>query len=102
VDDGELSAAQRREIDAMYESLSALSPYDLLGVPRDATPAALRASYDELARAFAPDRFARKRLGSFQRKLEIISACVNEAYLTLLDPERRAASDARWAKKQVG
>jgi hypothetical protein len=101
-DDGDLSPAQRHEIDAMYASLASLDHYELLGAAHDANPAVLRANFDELARLFAPQRFARKRLGPFQRKLELIVARVNEAYSTLGDPERRARYDVRFNHKRVG
>jgi hypothetical protein len=98
-DDGELSPAQRHEIDAMYASLASLNHYELLGTARDASSAVLKANYEELARLFAPQRFARKQLGTYQRKLELILARVNEACSTLGDPERRARYDVRFNKR---
>jgi hypothetical protein len=95
-----LSPVQCREIDAVYASLTTLSHYEILGVPRDVEPLALHAAYEGLASAFHADRFGRKVLGPFRRKLEVIVECVNEAYATLSAPDLRATYDERLAKHE--
>lgn len=61
-----------------------MNHYDTLGVPRDATPAQIKAAFRKLASQHHPDR------GGDKEK----SAAVNDAYACLSDPERRARYDA--------
>lgn len=69
------------------------SPYEDLGVPRDASPEAIKAGYRKRARATHPDR--NKGAGSepFQR--------VQRAYALLSDPQKRAHYD-RTGEEQGG
>ena len=92
-----LSVTSGREIDRMYTSLATLTYYELLGVPPDAEPPAIQASYEALVSMLHPNRFVRISMGSARRKVEIILECVNEAYENLVDPTRRTTYDARLA-----
>ncbi|HKE91701.1 MAG TPA: DnaJ domain-containing protein, partial [Gemmatimonadales bacterium] len=60
--------------------------YDVLGVPRDASEAAIKKAYRKLAMESHPDR--NKESGAEERFKEIA-----EAYEVLHDPEQRAAYD---------
>jgi curved DNA-binding protein CbpA len=72
--------------------VKARDPYAVLGVPRNATVAEIKAVYRQLAKTFHPDvnagRDAEER---FKR--------ITEAFLALCDPERRASLDAASAKR---
>ncbi len=70
-----------------------LHHYALLGVARDADKKAIKRAYYELAALFHPDRFFRKRLGTFKAKMEAIFTRVTEAHDVLTDAERRAEYD---------
>ena len=58
--------------------------YDVLGVPRDASPAEVRRAYLALARRHHPDRVG----GSHERM-----RALNEAWATLGDPQLRSSYD---------
>lgn len=61
--------------------------YQILGVPRDATPEQIKTAYRKLARKYHPDV---SREPDAERRFKDI----NEAHEVLKDPEKRAAYDA--------
>jgi curved DNA-binding protein CbpA len=67
------------------------APYhEILGVARDADRKALRHAYFQLSKELHPDRYFRRNLGSFAKRLERVFAKVVEAYELLSDPTARA------------
>lgn len=62
--------------------------YEVLGLPRTASQQDVKKKYHELARQFHPDRAQDKELA--QR----LFVQINQAYQTLIDPEKRARYDA--------
>ncbi len=68
--------------------------YALLGVPRSASVEELRRAYRESALELHPDK--NRRLGDTERFLE-----VQQAYETLIDPDRRAAYDIELAEEEA-
>ncbi len=66
-------------------------PYhELLGVPRSADPKTVKRAYFELSKEFHPDRYFRRRIGSFADRLERVFGRIAEAYELLSDPTTRA------------
>ena len=61
--------------------------YDLLGVPRGADDAAIKAAYRNLAKEHHPDRHN----GCSDKEAHF--KAINEAYDVLKDPQKRAAYD---------
>src|SRR3989337_3475049 len=61
--------------------------YELLGVPRGADEAAIKAAYRRLAKECHPDRFN----GCSDKESRF--KAINEAYDILKDPQKRAAYD---------
>src|SRR5579884_1727014 len=61
--------------------------YDLLGVPRGADEAAIKAAYRKLAKEHHPDRHN----GCSNKEAHF--KAINEAYDVLKDPQKRAAYD---------
>ena len=61
--------------------------YDLLGIPRSADDAAIKAGYRRMAKEYHPDR----KNGC--KESEARFKAINEAYDVLKDPQRRAAYD---------
>src|SRR5262245_1018315 len=77
---------QTRLSDA-YEASTMDTPYDILGVPRNASDEAIRAAFHGAARACHPDLNAGDPAAE-QRLKQLIAA-----YDVLKSPERRAAYD---------
>lgn len=86
---------QGRELLDLYRHLEERTFYEILGVPRDATPDVLKAAYLERVKRCHPDRAVRLGLGEHRDKLEAVLLRVREAFETLSDPEARAKYDAR-------
>jgi curved DNA-binding protein CbpA len=77
---------------AMFESLDSQSYYDLLGVPADAPPERIKASYVKLAAACHPD--ANRRSSTEQRAAAAtVFKRVVEAYRILSSPDLRVRYD---------
>src|SRR5215468_5682765 len=89
----DLDSAQQARIDAAVAWTCTANCYELLGVDESADRLTLRRAYHARAAVFHPDRFFRKRLGSFGQKLTIILTRLDDAYQTLSEPEQRYAYD---------
>lgn len=89
----DLDDAQRARIDAMFEQLTVASHYELLGVDERADKAAVKKAYFERITFFHPDKYFRKSLGDYKRKLEKIFQQLTEASDTLSRKGTRAAYD---------
>ena len=70
--------------------------YETLGVPRDASPDAVRAAFRRLAMEHHPDRNPQDLDGAHKRMI-----AVNVAYQILIDPKRRGEYDA-WLDAGAG
>ncbi len=93
-EDVDLERDHRQKIlDAFYR-LNDLNLYEVLDVPRTSDKKVIKRAYYELASLHHPDRFFRKRLGSFKQKMEAVFSRVTEAHDTLTDKTRRAEYDA--------
>ena len=99
-EDVDLDAAFRRTVLGMHRKLDQLDHYALLGVAPTVDRKALKRAYFELAARFHPDRYFRKKLGSFKTRMELIFGRVTQAHEVLTRPERRAEYDAYLAERQ--
>jgi len=93
-EDVELDGELRRQVIAMHRRLEKLDHYALLGIDPSADRKAVRRAYHDLAGKFHPDRYFRKKLGSFKVRLEAIFHRVTLSHDTLSDREKRAEYDA--------
>jgi len=84
----------RLRILATATVLEALDYYELLNVERGGDKKAVKRCYFELASLFHPDRYFRKRLGSYKARMEAIFGRVTQAYETLSNKDQRAEYDA--------
>ncbi|APR84823.1 Tetratricopeptide repeat protein [Minicystis rosea] len=91
-EDIEIDTDRRRRIVDVYRRLDELSPHELLGIEAQASMKQIKSAYAATAAEFHPDRYFRKRLGSYRPKLEVIFTRLTRAYDTLI-AERRAATD---------
>lgn len=90
-EDVDLDFDRRREILFRFHTLESTSHWRLLGVDIDTPLTEVRRRYLELSKAFHPDAFFRKRLGSYLPKVEAIFHRLSLAWETLSDPTRRMA-----------
>jgi formylglycine-generating enzyme required for sulfatase activity len=74
--------------------------YDLLDLPPTATPEQIKAAYRILVQLHHPDRLLQANDNVRQYAQEKLKQ-INEAYKVLSDPTRRAAYDARHARRRV-
>ncbi len=79
----QLLSMQNREIDH----------YALLGVEHGVDKKAIKRAYYELAAKFHPDKYFRKKLGSFKLRLEAFFSRLTIAHEVLADAEKRAEYD---------
>jgi tetratricopeptide (TPR) repeat protein len=84
----------RQRVLAVHAGLDQLDHYTLLGVNPSADRRAIKRAYFELAAVFHPDKYFRKRLGSFKPRMEAIFARVTLAHDVLANREARAEYDA--------
>ncbi len=93
-EDIDLPGPFRMRVLGAFSVLSSLDYYELLGLERAADKKGVKRAYFELAAVFHPDRYFRKRLGSFKLKMETLFGTVTEAYETLSDKTRREDYDS--------
>ncbi len=91
---------RRRVLDA-YRNLDTTDHYALLGVEESADRKVIKRAYFELAAAFHPDRYFRKRLGSFKVRMEAVFARLTSAHDTLANKESRSAYDAYLSEQRI-
>jgi tetratricopeptide (TPR) repeat protein len=93
-EDIDLDAKLRTELLSLHGTLDRIDHYTLLGTPRGADKATIKRAYYELAAKFHPDKYFRKRLGTFKVRLEAVFSRLTLALETLSVPEKRAEYDA--------
>ena len=100
-EDVDLELDHRLRILEVHASLAGVNHYGVLGAPRSADKKAIKRAYYEVAALFHPDRFFRKRLGTYKAKMEAIFVRATDAHDTLTDTERRAEYDAYIGEQAV-
>jgi hypothetical protein len=93
-DDLDLTDEQRERIDRLFADLWTMSLYDLLGTAPTADTKAIERAFDERVSELDPDRFDRKRIGDYKRKLRAIIVRMSDARDILCSRQRRAEYDA--------
>jgi curved DNA-binding protein CbpA len=84
----------RRWILQLYHALDRSDHYQLLGVDRAADKKVIKRAYFDLAAKLHPDKYFRKRLGSFKVRMEAVFGRITLAQDTLTNAETRAEYDA--------
>jgi curved DNA-binding protein CbpA len=90
----DLDAKQQQRISELFGRLDELTYYELLGAAENADKRQLKNAYYATAPEFHPDKYFRKELGSFRRKIEAIFSRVTLAHDVLTSPDRRRDYDA--------
>jgi tetratricopeptide (TPR) repeat protein len=99
-EDVDLDLEMRRHVLDTHRALDRLHHYALLGVEQAADKKELKRAYYELAAKFHPDRYFRKRLGSFKLRMETIFGRLTIAHDTLSNRESRVEYDAYLAEQR--
>lgn len=81
----------RKDILLKSEGIEQKSPFDILGLLTGATDSEVRDAYIRLSRKFHPDRFFRKNLGHYKRRLDFLFTKIQESYESLKNPFDREA-----------
>ncbi len=89
-EDVDLDVDVRKEILFLAASMDGYTHWQVLGLRWNASADEVRDAYRERAKAFHPDRFPGKRLGSYRARLERIFRRLTEARDALADDGRRA------------
>src|SRR5262249_22828767 len=85
----------RAAIVTTFSRLDAIDHYALLEVARDADKKAIKRAYYAFASRYHPDRFFRKRLGTYRAQMEAIFARGTTAHDVLTSKDGRATYAAR-------
>ena len=94
------STAQKLE--DMLQQFEIASYYEILGVPSDASPEQIQAAYHSLAKQYHPDRYQSKDFSpAAYGQVQQIFTFINEAYLTLKDPDSRGAYNEKLRIKEI-
>jgi curved DNA-binding protein CbpA len=92
-EDVDLDFERRKQILYLFHHIDQMSHYRLLGIAPTATDVEVRKAYLERSRQFHPDTFFRKRLGSYQAKVEAIFQRAKIAHDVLMDADARLRYD---------
>jgi len=92
----------RKDILVKSEKIESKNPFDILGVLTGATDSEVREAYIRLSRKFHPDRFFRKKLGHYKRRLDFLFTKIQESYESLKNPfDREALARQRNAQSKA-
>ena len=90
----DLTEEEQKRILCFHATLDTLTLHELLQVERGAPDQEIKRAYFRVSRDFHPDRYFRRDLGAFQKKIEAIFNKINKAYEVLADPKKRQAYEA--------
>ncbi len=89
----ELDHPKKKQILEIYDALDDRSHYELLGVSADADKKQIKSAYWALAPEFHPDKFFRKKLGTYKQRIEAVFARLTLAHDVLTSKQRRVEYD---------
>jgi hypothetical protein len=101
IEDIDLDPELRKRIIDAYRDLDRRDHYALLGVAEAADRKIIKRAYFELAAAFHPDRYFRKRLGTFKVRMEAVFARLTIAHDTLSGKDSRSEYDAYLSERRI-
>lgn len=83
---------RRQAIEERAQLLATHDPYQILGVPKQASPQEIQGAFIKAAKVFHPDRLP-EGLSDLRLAADRVFSAINDAYKLLTDPQRRAAYD---------
>jgi curved DNA-binding protein CbpA len=101
LEDVDLEPELRKRVIATYRDLDRRDYYALLGVEENVDRKAIKRAYYEHAAAFHPDRYFRKKLGSFKVRMEAVFAKLTLAHDTLSNKQTRSEYDAYLSEQRI-
>ena len=94
------SAALIQQFDEMLRRFETASLYEILSISATADSREIQAAYHERAKQLHPDRFQSDRYSpELRSKAQQVFSRINQAYLTLKNPEMRALYDGQDSDK---
>lgn len=96
----ELDARER--IRMKWELVEGMDHWEVLGVPRGASPAEVKKAYFSMAREYHTDSFAGMRLGSMQPVLDRLFSLIAGSYETLTNEKKRGEYEAKTSMEESG
>ncbi|MDI1475775.1 DnaJ domain-containing protein [Polyangium sp. y55x31] len=90
----DLDHAKKKRVLELYDALDERNHYELLGVSTDADKKQIKSAYWVLAPEFHPDKYFRKKLGTYKQRIEAIFDRLTLAHDVLTSKQRRAEYDA--------
>ena len=93
-EDVDLEPEIRQRVLVLHRDLANLDHYRLLRIDPSADRKAVKRAYFELAAVFHPDKYFRKRLGSYKPRMEAVFSRITLAHDVLTGKESRAEYDA--------
>lgn len=97
----DLSDEAQEKIFAAYKKLASTDYYALLNVPVGANDDTIRSAYFDYSKAFHPDRFYGKRLGSYKAMLDTLFRTGKTAYEVLSDSAQRTRYDRSLSRERI-
>jgi curved DNA-binding protein CbpA len=89
----DLTDKERERIDMFYKLMEDSNYYEILGVNKSTDKKDIKRRYFELSKEFHPDKFFRRSLGDYKKRLERIFNRIKEAYYILSDEALREEYD---------
>ncbi|MDC3958339.1 DnaJ domain-containing protein [Polyangium jinanense] len=89
----DLDHAKKKRVLELYDALDERNHYELLGVSIDADKKQIKSAYWVLAPEFHPDKYFRKKLGTYKQRIEAIFDRLTLAHDVLTSKQRRAEYD---------
>src|SRR5262249_46784437 len=95
----EIEARRRAVIPAHSTLVMNRNHFEVLGVPRNASDAEIKAAYFHLAKRFHPDSLTDPGLEDLQGRVQVVLTRLGEAYAVLGNPVRRAQYETTLPKQ---
>ena len=86
----DLNIDQKKDIIYKYQKSKEGNYFEILDIDTSADDSDVKNAYLLASRTYHPDRFFRKKLGSFQKMISAVYVSMSDAHLTLIDPGKRA------------